>query len=79
MVDAIVAAILDTAPPPAVPGQSSEERKEEQKERVTSRWTLAVWLLWLWDGNSAGLELDAETKRDTWARIAPALFQGDAV
>ncbi len=79
MADEILATVLDSAPTQVHPGQSPDERKEEQKERATARWTLAVWLLWLWRGNSGGLDLDRETKRDIWSRLAPALFHGDAV
>lgn len=59
-------------------GGSPEDRKEANRERMTFRWTLGVWLIWIWDGGN-GLSLSDEEKREYWSRLAPALFQGDVV
>lgn len=54
------------------------ESSEDDRESKSFRWTLAVWLLWLWQQEEqSGLRIDAATRAGLSERLFHSLISGD--
>lgn len=61
--------------------QETIMEQEQQKEVSSYRWTLGVWLLWLWRGEEeeGGLRLSGVDKKGLRKRLLGGLLVGDDV
>lgn len=75
----IVSALIDDEGRRTPEHPSQEGRREGEKERQSFRWTLAVWLIWLWEGLSGPgrIGIAEECRRPLWNRVVSALLAGD--
>ncbi|CAD6563923.1 MAG: rRNA-processing protein las1 [Tremellales sp. Tagirdzhanova-0007] len=63
---------------PNVSGDSSQSQ-ERPNQDPTFRWSLAVWLLWLWRGDEDTFIIEQKEKKRLWRRLLGSLLLGDEV
>lgn len=62
----------------SLPTDQASEVTEDDRDSKSFRWTLAVWLLWLWQQDEqSSLQLDAATRAGLSERLFHSLISGD--
>lgn len=75
--EALVAAILDTAPRFNLPLPDADV-EDHRKEMDSYRWTLGTWLMWAWSGEGS-VSVPEDERTGVLRRLARELVHGDDV
>ncbi|ORY25932.1 Las1-like-domain-containing protein [Naematelia encephala] len=88
LADQILTTLLSSDSPQDQDGTSksavdlTEDVNEKRNERISFRWTLATWFLWIWTSGEAeqqNLCLDKDEKDDLWRRLMTGLIHSDEI